>query len=57
MRCRWPDLSVFCRNLWQKWLQVPRLKQLTEGELVASSSLQLQYINAEQDNPSFEDAV
>ncbi|WIA30134.1 hypothetical protein OEZ86_000227 [Tetradesmus obliquus] len=44
-------------ELFQKWLQVPRLKQLTEEELVASSSLQLQYINAEQDNPSFEDAV
>lgn len=41
----------------QKWLQVPLVQQATEEDLIANSSLQLQYINAEQDNPSFEGAV
>jgi hypothetical protein len=41
----------------QKWLQVPTTHQQTEEELVASSSSQLQYINAEHSNPTFEDTV
>jgi hypothetical protein len=36
---------------------VPLVQQATEEDLVANSSLQLQYINAEQDNPGFEGAV